>query len=328
MISPRKIPAPGLRLFTCALCFLVPLWLVFPGLSISRENSPSTGKKTGYKVGFAQDTMANDWRIAQVREMEKAFSAYPDIHFFYTDANGSNARQIQDIEDMILMKVDVLITSPRDSRMMTPVISRAYKTGIPVILVSRRIETDDYTIFIHPDNREIAGKAADFIAKKLNGKGDVFILQHIPTTTPAKERTQGFLEEIRKYPDIRISGMKVANSMRADAILMTEQAIYEKIPFDAIYAQSDSMASGARIALEKAGIDPAPIVIVGIDYIEEARQAIRNGKQDASFTYPTGAKESADFARAILHGETPPKEYVIESVMVTPENVEAVEPIF
>ncbi len=279
-------------------------------------------------VGFAQDTLDNDWRVAQVHELRRAFSRHPEIRFFYTDAAGETARQIRDVEDMIHMKVDVLITSPRDSRAMTPVIARAYHRGIPVILISRRIETDDFTSFIHPDNRAIARKAALYIVNRLNGQGNILILQHIPTTTPAIQRTEGFLEVIRKHPRMKVVGMKVANSLRADAIQMTEEAIREGLKFDAVYAQSDSMAAGARLALKKAGIDPRKIVIVGIDYISEAREAIRAGEQDASFTYPTGGEVGARFTVNILRNEPVPKEFVIESVMVTAENVENVAPIF
>lgn len=294
-----------------------------------RSDAGDTGSTSvTWRVGFAQDTMANDWRIAQVKQLEKEFKKHASVRFFYTDARGETAKQVKDIEDMINMDVDVLITSPRDVKMMSPVISRAYRKGIPVVLISRRIESDDFTIYIHPDNKRIAVQAADYIAGKLNGRGKVFILQHIPTTTPAIDRTESFFEAIGKYKGITVSGMKVANSLRSDAIKMTEEALREGLEFDAIYAQSDSMASGARLALKKAGIDPGKVVIIGIDYISEAREAIKKGEQDASFTYPTGGKEGAEFTMKILQGQDVPKEYIIESVVVTQDNVDTVEPIF
>lgn len=312
--------------------FLFVMMIIFIQL-ISVISTPfisaeSDDDKKPIVIGFAQDTMANDWRIAQVRELQNAFKPYPYINFFYTDAGGQTSKQIKDIEDMIYAKVDILITSPRDSKMMTPVIAKAFRMGIPVILLSRRIETEDYSIFIHPDNRAIAAQAADYIAARLDGRGKVFILQHIPTTTPAIHRTEGFSERLKKYPAMEIAGMKVANSLRADAIRMTEEALREGLEFDAIYAQSDSMAGGARLALKKAGKNPSHLVIVGIDYITEAKEAILQGEQDASFTYPTGGKEGAAFALKIINGETIPKEYIIESIMVTKDNVESVEPIF
>ena len=66
------------------------------------------------------------------------------------------------------LNVDVLITSPRNALLMTPVISKAYQQGIATILLSRNISSEQYTSFIHPDNRAIAIKAAHFIGKKLN----------------------------------------------------------------------------------------------------------------------------------------------------------------
>lgn len=211
---------------------------------------------------------------------------------------------------------------------MAPVISSVYNAGIPVILLSRRTIGDDYNIFIGASNRQIAHQAANFFGERLAGTGQILILQHIPTSTPGIDRTEGFLEELAKYPGIKISAIKRADSLRHLAIEAVEEVLAEGIEFDAIYAQSDSMASGARIALKKAGRDPAMIPITGIDYISEAREAIRAGEQAASFTYPTFGKEGAEYAIRILRGERVPREIVVDSVMVTRDNVEAIEPIF
>jgi ribose transport system substrate-binding protein len=281
-----------------------------------------------YVVAFAQDTMSNDWRVAQVKALQKAFAKYPEVKFVYSVAGGKTAKQIMDIEEHIRAKVDVLITSPRDSKAMIPVVKKAYYSGIPVILISRSIDSDDYTSYIHPDNTRIAKKAANYIAKRLNNKGNVLILQHIPTTTPGRLRTEGFLQEIKKYKDINIVGIKVANSKRAEAITQTTNAIKEGLKFDAIYAQSDSMATGAIMALKKHGIDPKSIVITGIDYISEAREYIKSGELDASYVYPTGGKEGAKVTMGYLHGKSVPKEYIIDSIEVTKDNVDKVEPIF
>lgn len=279
-------------------------------------------------VAFAQDTLANDWRRAQTDGLVEAFRQHPEVRFIHTEAGGNTARQIQDIEDLVAGGIDLLITSPRDADLMTPVIERVTARGIPVVLLSRRTTGDVYTTFIHTDNRAIARQAADRLARRLNGQGRVLILQHIPTTTPAIERTEGFLEALAKYPGMQVAAIKRADSLRDKAILAVEEALAGGLKFDAIYAQSDSMASGARAALRRAGIDPATIPIIGIDYIAEAREAIRAGEQDASFVYPTFAPEGAEVAMRILRGEKVPKTIVVESRMVTRDNVESVEPIF
>ncbi len=300
--------------------------LVFFKMILSSSCLAADQKK--WLVGFAQDTMGNDWRIAQVRSLEKAFASQPEVDFFYTDARGSTAQQIVDIEEMIAKNIDVLITSPRDVKAMDAVITRAYKQGIPVVLITRRIESDNFTIFIHPDDSKIAHQAASYMAVKLHGKGNVLILQGVPTSSTAIARTKAFSNVITDYPAIHIIAVKPANYLRGDAIMAVEEAIYEKLDFNAIYAQSDSMASGAIMALEKAGIDPGAYFITGIDFISEAKEAIKTGRQHASFTYPTGGVEGARMAMEILHCQNVPKEYIIESVMVTKDNVESVDPIF
>jgi len=279
-------------------------------------------------VAFAQDTLGNDWQRAQTQGLEAAFRRHPDIRFIHTDAGGSSAQQVQDIEDLVARGIDLLITSPRDAALMAPVIERVKARGIPVILLSRRTTSDAHDSFIRADNRDIARQAARRLAARMGGQGRILMLQHIPTTTPAIERTEGFLEELRRYPAMRVVAVKRADSLRDKAILATEEALAEGLAFDAIYAQSDSMAAGARTALRRAGIEPRTIPTTGIDYIAEAREAIRAGEQDASFVYPTFAAEGADIAVRILRGEKVPHEIVVPSQMVTRDNVERVEPIF
>jgi ribose transport system substrate-binding protein len=279
-------------------------------------------------IAFAQDTMGNDWRVAQVKQMQDALSGKEGIKFIYKDAGGNTALQISHIEEFIAQKVDVIVTSPRDSALTTLVAKKAKDAGIPLVLISRGIESDDYTSFIRPDNYAIGVSAAEFIAKELGGKGNVFVLQHIPTTTPAIGRTDGFFDTIKKYPDIKVVDMQVAESLRAKAILKTEEAVSKGLKFDAIYAQSDSMAVGAIMALEMKKIDPSKIVITGIDYISDAQKLIVDGKLRATYLYPTGGAEGAQIALDILNGKKVPKNIIIPSIEITKENVNSVKPIF
>ena len=308
---------------SCCVLLVLALFTLQPVMA----KEPWPGDRT-FLIGFAQDHMANDWRAAQVRDIQRELDRYPFVRFIYTDAGGKTAQQVLDIEDLVAKGVDLLITSPRDAEAMAPVISKVYRSGIPVVLLSRRTVGEDYSVFIRASNRSIARKAADYLGKRLGGKGRVLILQHIPTTTPAIHRTEGFKEQIANYPGIEIAAMKRADSLRHLAIKAVEEAVAEGIKFDAIYAQSDSMASGARLALKRLGIDPTTIPITGIDYISEARDAILAGEQAASFTYPTFGKEGAEYALRLLRGEAVPKEVIVESIMVTRENAESVEPIF
>ncbi len=281
-----------------------------------------------YVVGFAQDNMSNDWRAAQVNEMKQALDNYPHIRFVYTDAKGSSARQVFDMERLAEQGADVIVTSPRDVQAMTPAVAVIHRRGIPVVLLTRRILSEDFTTFIGADDRQIAAQAAREMAKRLGGKGRIVMLRGVPTATTAIARREGFLEALKAFPQMEVVAEPVANYNRVDAIRAMEKLLAEGVVFDAIYAHSDSMAAGARMALKMANVDVKKLMIVGIDYINEAREAIRAGEQSVSFTYPTAGREGAEAVVKIIQGKKVAKEQSVPFTKVTSDNVEHVDTIF
>lgn len=288
---------------------------------------PDLYAEESYLVGFAQDTLANDWRLAQVMEVKREFERYPNIEFIYTDGKGDTALQVLHIEELVNRGVDLLMVSPREKSALTDIITKVHNKNIPVVLLDRGIDGDGYTTFIHPDNRRIARAAAEYLLEVLNNRGHILMLVGVPGATPTIHRTDSFTEIMAPHPSITITPI-VGNYLRADTMLALEELLEKGLAFDAIYAQSDSMAAGARMVLRKRGIDPGSIPIVGIDYIREAQQAIRDGDQSISFTYPTGGKKGANIANQILNGEEVPKEIILESIKVTRDNADMVPPIF
>jgi len=313
-----------IRIFVISLFLTITSAATAEPVNLSDQNTNTQQ----YLVGFAQDTLANDWRLAQVNELKKSLARSPNIKLVVTDAKGETAKQISDIEDLISNKIDLLITSPKDAKALTPVVSKAYKKGIPVILLDRGIATDDYTTLIGADNRSIAHKAAKYLIETHPHGGNIIILKGVPNATPTIHRTDDFIKEIAKNKKFKIVAQKTANYLRGDAIQAVEELIDSDIQFDIIYAQSDSMATGARMALELAGKDLNKVSIIGIDYIKEAQTAIKNGNQIASFTYPTGGKEGGEYAIKILSGEKVKKHIVIKSQLITKTNVDLIDPIF
>ncbi|SFC44256.1 ribose transport system substrate-binding protein [Marinospirillum celere] len=280
-----------------------------------------------YLIGFAQDTLGNDWRLVQVRDVERELSRYPEVDFIYTDADGETALQAQHIEDLAARGVDLIITSPRDQELLTPVIERVYKQGIPIVLLTRSINGEGYTSYVTLDNYAIAQAAARYLVEKLEGEGHILMLEGVSGASTTLARTQGFMDIIDNHPAISVTSAR-GNFLRADAILAVSDLLDRGETFDAIYAQSDSMATGARMAIEHAGMNPADLPIAGIDFITEARDAIKEGKQSISFTFQTGGKEGARLAMQILRDEEVPKKVVLDSIAITRENVDQVEPIF
>jgi len=284
--------------------------------------------KSEFKViAFAQDTLANDFRKAQVNEVRDELAKHPNVKFIYSDAKAKTSLLIYQIEKFIQAKVDLLIVGTNDADAVVPVITKAYKSGIPVIILDRGIHSNIYTTFINSDNLKIGQIAARYIAKKLKNKGNVLLFEGLLKADVTQLRTQGFMDEMAKHKNITVI-KRTANYLRRDAIREMEKIIHDAIKIDAVFAQSDSMISGARSAMKRFHINPSSIIMVGCDYTDEARREIRKKMQTASIKFPLAGKEAAKYAIEILEGKTVPKHILIPTTLVTIDNVESTKPIF
>ena len=278
-------------------------------------------------IAFAQDTMANDFRKAQVFEVRDAVAKHDNLKFVYSDAKGKTSLMIRQINKFISKKVDLIILGTNNAKSVVPVVAKAYNSGIPVIVLDRGIDGDEYTIFINSDNIKIGEIGAKYIASRLNNKGRVLLLEGIQTADVTHLRTKGFMDEISKHKDIKVI-KRTGNYLRKDAIIEMEKLLKDGIEVDAIFSESDSMLSGVRTVLNKRSIDPSSIIMVGCDYTSEAQSAIKKGTQSASILFPLGGKFSVDMALKIFNNEKVPKHIYIPVELVTKKNVDKMAPIF
>ena len=93
---------------------------------------PPLKKKDTYKVGFAQTESNNPWRLAQTASM-KDEAAKRGGQLVYTDAAGSAAKQVADVNSMIAQGVDFIFLPPREEKPLIPAVMAAKKAGIPVL---------------------------------------------------------------------------------------------------------------------------------------------------------------------------------------------------
>lgn len=310
-----------MRIVLC--CFVAILMLPF--LLLTSNNGYAVEKAL---VAFAQDTLKNDFRRAQVMEAKQAALAHDNMNFTYSDAQGRTSLLIHQIEQFISRQVDILIVGTNDAQAVVPVINKAHVAGIKVIILDRGVNTDQYTTFINSDNREIGNIAGRYIAKQLTGKGQVLLLEGLLTADVTQQRSEGFLKVMQNYPDIKVV-RRTGNFLRKDALIEMEKLLAAGIKVDAIFSESDSMLSGVRAVLTKHQIDPGSIIMIGCDYISEAQAAIRAGSQTGSVYFPLGGKAAIDAAARILAGETLPKHLQIPAdLLVTQDNVDDVKPVF
>lgn len=274
-------------------------------------------------VVFAQANSQDPWRQVFDAEMRDAYDKdfSKRIKFEEQDAQDDPTKQMSVIETLMLKKPKVLLVSPVDES-LEQTLAKVYDSGVPVILLDRGVPGEKFTAYIGGDNVEIGRQAGEFMAKKLNGKGTVLMIQGTAAADPTKHRAQGFMEAISKFPDIKVISGDDCGYQRQKARSYMESFLQSGKPFDAVYAHNDEMAIGAYFAIEAAQAPKK--VIVGIDGCQkEVVEMIKAGKLDATFKYPTPGVIGMDLASQIVEGnKTPQRKYVLPTEIVTAENAD------
>jgi simple sugar transport system substrate-binding protein len=126
--------------------------------------------------------------------------------------------------------------------------------------------------------------AGEWLAKKLDGKGQIVELQGTTGAAPANDRKKGFGDAIEKHKDMRIIKSQTAGFERTKGKEVMEAILHaERGKINAVYAHNDAMALGAIEAIKEAGMKPGTdIIIVSIDGIKSAFEAMVEGSLNAT----------------------------------------------
>jgi galactofuranose transport system substrate-binding protein len=249
---------------------------------------PALAKKDKYRVGFAQTESNNPWRLAQTASM-KDEAQKKGFELVYTDAAGSAAKQVADVESMIAQKVDAIFLAPREEVPLAEAVLKAKTAGIPVFLLDRNVDQSraqagrDYVTFIGSDFVEEGKRAADWLIKTTGGKAKIIELEGTTGSSPANDRKKGFDDAIKAQTGMQILASQTGDFARDKGRQVMETLLQAHPDVTAVYAHNDEMAIGAIAALEAAGKKPGKdVIVVSIDGEKDALQAIVDGKMGAS----------------------------------------------
>ncbi len=274
-----------------------------------------------YTIGMSQCNLGEPWRVQMNADIKKAAEAHPEIRMVFKDAQNDNLRQSAHIDEFVRSGVNLIIVSPKEAAPMTKPISDAYRKGIPVIVLDRRVVGNDYTCFIGADNKKIGKAAGKWIAKLLGGKGKIVELKGLMTSTPGQDRNSGFREGI-KGSSCEILFDADMKWLEPNARKEMESALSRFTQIDLVYAHNDPGAHGAYLAAKAAGREHT-IKFVGIDGLpQEGQMYVKQGILSASFEYPTGGREAIETALQILNGKKVSREITLPSKVFTKENID------
>lgn len=286
---------------------------------------PEKPVKEKFLIGFSQCTTSDSWRKTMLMEMQHELIFYPGMELILTDANSNSVKQIEDIRKLVDSGIDLLIVSPNESQPLTGIVNEVYKKGIPVIVIDRKIESENYTAFIGANNYNIGEAAGRHAAQMLDGKGNVLEIWGLKGSSPAKDRHDGFANEIRRFPEIQIID-EITGEWEMDiAQDATKQFLKEGKEVDLVFAHNDYMALGAVEAYKKIRGRKCAYVI-GVDALpgpEGGIQAVLDQKLDATLLYPTGGALAISLSSDILNNKPFPKENELNTLIIDSTNVMA-----
>lgn len=241
------------------------------------------------KVALVMKSLANEFFLT----MENGARAHQKAHAseYTLLANGirdetDTGGQIRLVEQMIVSRVDALVLAPADSKALVPVVKKAVDAGILVINIDNRLdpaalkEKGLNVPFVGPDNRKGARLVGDFVAKSLKPGDEVGIIEGIPTTTNAQQRTAGFKDAAEaaklKIASIQSGEWEIDKANKVAAAMLRAQPNLK-----ALLCGNDNMAIGAVSAVRAAG-KLGKVTIGGYDNIEAIKAMLADGRVAAT----------------------------------------------
>jgi len=233
----------------------------------------SCGKKEERKVRTIGVSLLTRGHIFY-RDLEEGLreeAAKHSYELIITSADFDLGKQIGQIEDFVARKVDAIVVCPVDSRGVGPGIKLANTAKIPVFTADIAAQEGEIVSHIASDNVAGGRLAGEYLAKSLNGRGNVAVINQ-PAITSVLDRVQGFMEAIASFPDMKVVADVNGQGVRDKAMQAASDVLQSQPNLNGIFGINDDSALGALDAVQQ--FKRTSIIIVGYDATPPAVDAI------------------------------------------------------
>lgn len=293
------------RITPFALTAVILLTACVKGPESTNTNS---GAKSGgpVRIGFSMDTLKEErWQRdkALVEQRCQEVGAQCEIQV----ANGSDAVQIQQSENMLTKGVDVLIVAPHNGQVAASIVEAAHKQNVPVISYDRLIRNSDVDLYVSHQVLKIGQMQAQY-ALDHAPKGNYVLIGGSQTDNNALLLIEGQMQILQPAidrGDIKIVTKQYAREwLASEALRITEDALTKNNnDIQAIVASNDGTAGGAVSALPPHLV--GKVLVTGQDAALDAVQRVVEGKQTMTIYKPIQplAFAAVDAAVKLARGE-------------------------
>lgn len=279
------------------------------------------------RIGVSIADQKSLFYIAEADGIEAA-AEEAGVEVVLLSADNNSTQQINQINDLITQGVDALIFTAQDATAAAAGVRAANRADIPVIAVDQKPEGGDGQLatYIATDSVKAAEDLCTWMFEQMGGEGEIGILQGVLGSTAELQRSEGCQKALDAHPNITVVAQQTANWDETEGYKAAQNMLQANPNIKAIFGESDAMALGAAKAAQDAGRD---IITVGIDGFPTMIEAVKDGLTDATqaqVPYVMGQKAVED-AIKVINSETVPELQYQDTVLVTQENAETVDPV-
>lgn len=238
-------------------------------------------------------------------------------------------QQIQVVENFTSRKVSGIVLAPLDSQALVNPVESAVQAGIPVIVMDSGLKSDKYVSFVATDNFKGGQLAGEYLAKLLNGKGNVILLRYAVGSASTEEREKGFLEAMTKFPEIKlISADQYAGATRETAYQASQNLLNRfGNEVNGLFCVNEPSTIAMTKALRDIGKGGGKVKMIGFDAGSQSVLDMKNGDVQGLAVQNPVLMGYLSVMTMVKHLQGEKVENRIDTgvVLVTPENMEQSE---
>ncbi|MBI5719289.1 MAG: sugar ABC transporter substrate-binding protein [Burkholderiales bacterium] len=265
--------------------------------------------------------------------LEEVLKGQPSIEYKLLDGQNKVEVQVSLMDTLINGGASVIFLQPIDSVALAPSINKAKRAGISVITLNIDASSE-HAAHVEMSHYLGAMDIARTMGEKMGGKGEVAILNAPPGIVIRDQRTNGFVEGMKKHhPGIKIVADQVADWSRKKAQDVLATILAARPGLGGVYGVNDSMALGAVDVAKDKGL-LGKMVIFGNDGEKDALESIEKG--ELTGTQYTDVFQQGRFAASIatllgagqVHATAVKKKarLLMPYVIATRDNVKQIQP--
>lgn len=280
-------------------------------------------------IGYAPATLNNAFWLAVKDGVQKAIDELGvEVELVDIDANADQAIMNDGIANLLNSGVDAILCAPADSNAVSEALQNCANAGVPVINFDTPVpEADEQYVetIIASDNYNAGYVVGQDAASKIEDGAKVLVL-HSPRASACVQRYDGFIaamdESGKEYTVVNVlDGMGDTET----SLGVTSDALVADPDLAVIFAVNDPSAMGATAAIQQASVElENDILVYGVDGNPDAKKQIEEGLMEGtgSQSPETLGYESMMAAYKTLQGEEIDPEIVVDTFLITAENVE------